>query len=625
MANTLESNYRHLVLDLADYLSFNCEVITVDPYGQVTKQEHLSISYQQIDLGQGVTLDMVLIPGGIFLRGSPGQELGRAMEEGPQREVIIPVFWIGKYPITQAQWKAVSAMGKIAQDLNPNPSYQQGDHLPVENISWYDAMEFCARLSAHTDQEYTLPSEAQWEYACRAGTITPFHFGETITTDLANYAGTEHQSKQGRSSSGFYGSGPKGTYRQKTTDIGSFPPNAFGLYDMHGNVWEWCLDHWHDNYRNAPGDGTAWISSDLSADRVLRGGSWVDGPAYCRAAFRFHHQPDYRLGLNGFRVVRLPPKPIVHADMVRLIKNHESSDKKEAEQKVWVPPQSLVNAEPTYPHFSFEVVTVNHRGQIVDRQQSSAPYQTLDLGQGVTLDMVLIPGGSFLMGSPNSEPDRDRREGPQHQVTLAGFWMGKYPVTQAQYQAIMGNNPAKFKGDNRPVEQVSWNDAIEFCDRLSQKLGQPYNLPSEAQWEYACRAGTTTPFHFGETLTTDLANYNGNDTYGAGPKGIYRDETSEVGSFPPNGFGLYDMHGNVWEWCLDRWHNSYQGAPADGSAWISDENKLLGLFSNIVCRGGSWDSFPRSCRCAYGFFSTPAFCNFYDGFRVVSVPPRALG
>jgi formylglycine-generating enzyme required for sulfatase activity len=313
------------------------------------------------------------------------------------------------------------------------------------------------------------------------------------------------------------------------------------------------------------------------------------------------------------------------------------------------------------------VVTVNLQGQITNRQQASAPYQTVDLGQGVTLDMVLIPGGSFMMGSLDSEAGGSGEEGPPHQVTLPEFWMGKYPVTQAQWRAVaslpqvereLNPHPSRFKGDTHPVENVSWHEALEFCDRLSQKLGQPYTLPSEAQWEYACRAGTTTPFHFGENITTDLANYRGTDwewqlepdwdrwvyeewarweyeewaryegnsSYGAGPKEIYRKKTTDVGSFPPNGFGLYDMHGNVWEWCLDRWHKSYKGAPADGSAWVSNENKILGLFEKRVLRGGSWDYDPEYCRCAFRryFFPDLRSLSCY-GFRVVSVPPRALG
>jgi formylglycine-generating enzyme required for sulfatase activity len=165
--------------------------------------------------------------------------------------------------------------------------------------------------------------------------------------------------------------------------------------------------------------------------------------------------------------------------------------------------------------------------------------------------------------------------------------MGKFAVTQAQYQVIMGSNPARFKSENRPVEQVSWNDAVEFCARLSQQTGRTYRLPSEAEWEYACRAGTTTPFHFGETITSALANYCANTIYQSESKGEYRQQTTEVGTFPPNAFGLYDMHGNVWEWCQDHWHGSYQGAPNDGRVWLGQ-----------WLRGGSWGSDPRFCRSA---------------------------
>ena len=279
-----------------------------------------------------------------------------------------------------------------------------------------------------------------------------------------------------------------------------------------------------------------------------------------------------------------------------------------------VQPQPTLKPDPTYPCFSFEVVTVNPQGQILGRREPIASlHQPVPLARGVTLDMVLVPGGTFMMGSPKNELERNEDEGPQHQVTLPRFWMGIYLVTQAQYQAIMGNNPSNFKGNHRPVESVTWNDAVEFCDRLSQKLGQPYTLPSETQWEYACRAGTTTPFHFGETITTDLANYNGNYTYSSGPKGTYRQETTDVGSFPPNGFGLYDMHGNVWEWCYNRWHDSHHFfTPADGSAWATGGNSML--------RGGSWYSYPSHCRCAYRFhyLNPDNSCDFNNGFRVVT-------
>jgi eukaryotic-like serine/threonine-protein kinase len=162
--------------------------------------------------------------------------------------------------------------------------------------------------------------------------------------------------------------------------------------------------------------------------------------------------------------------------------------------------------------FQFEVVKVNAQGDITNRSKSEAKYFVEDLGNSVTLEMVQIPGGTFTMGSPNEEAKRDKDESPQHQVTVTGFFMGKYEVTQAQYQAIMDKNPSSFKGDKRPVENVSWNDAVEFCKKLNQKTGKTYRLPSEAEWEYACRAGTKTPFYFGETITTDLVNYEGNYT-----------------------------------------------------------------------------------------------------------------
>ncbi len=236
--------------------------------------------------------------------------------------------------------------------------------------------------------------------------------------------------------------------------------------------------------------------------------------------------------------------------------------------------------------FQFEVVTVNAKGEISNRKQKQAFCQTEELGNGVVLEMVEIPGGTFTMGSTEYSWEQ-----PQHSVTIEPFYLGKYPVTQAQWEAVMGNNPSHFKGKNRPVEMISWDDAVAFCEQLSKKTGKAYRLPSEAEWEYSCRAGTTTPFYFGETITTDLANYDGNYTYGSAPKGKYRKQTTDVGSFPPNAFGLYDMHGNVWEWCADPWHDNYEGAPTDGSVWEGDS-------SDRLLRGGSWHSNPDYCRCA---------------------------
>ncbi|GCA72415.1 serine/threonine-protein kinase pkn1 [Microcystis aeruginosa NIES-2519] len=271
---------------------FNFEIVGVNAKGEQIKKESKQSQYFSEDLGNGITLEMVAIPGGTFLMGSPANEKDSFGDERPQHEVNVPTFFIGKYPITQAQWQAIAATAKIDIDLETNPSNFKGDELPVESVNWYQATEFCKRLSRETKQEYRLPSEAEWEYACRAGTTTPFYFGETITGELANY-----------NASKTYAEEAKGEYRQQTTPVGQFPPNAFGLYDMHGNVWEWCADTWHDNYDGAPRDGSVWTENGNDNRSPLRGGSWYTDPNYRRSAYRFDI---VRRGLHnnlGFRVV----------------------------------------------------------------------------------------------------------------------------------------------------------------------------------------------------------------------------------------------------------------------------------------------------------------------------------
>ncbi|MDM9382623.1 bifunctional serine/threonine-protein kinase/formylglycine-generating enzyme family protein [Chlorogloeopsis sp. ULAP01] len=261
--------------------------------------------------------------------------------------------------------------------------------------------------------------------------------------------------------------------------------------------------------------------------------------------------------------------------------------------------------------FDFEVVKVDMGGREISRNRSQAQFFAENLGKGVILEMVQIPGGTFMMGSTHGEGKNSEK--PQHRVSVKPFFMGKYPITQEQWKAVMENNPSRFKGAKRPVESVSWNDAVTFCKRLSQKTGKTYRLPTEAEWEYACRAGTTTPFHFGETITTELANFYGN------PKGNYCNETTLVGSFPANAFGLYDMHGNVWEWCQDYWHDNYQNAPADGSAWLT-QSFFRRIFADFnLLRGGSWYCEANNSRSATRLNKVPNSCFISVGFRVVAV------
>jgi formylglycine-generating enzyme required for sulfatase activity len=316
------------------------------------------------------------------------------------------------------------------------------------------------------------------------------------------------------------------------------------------------------------------------------------------------------------------------------------------------------------PRETFELDTARLRrqgeGWRLDRRSLRLERALLPLGEGICLPLLWIPGGEFVMGSPDNEPERSSDEGPQHRVRLAGYWLGQTPITQAQWRAVarlvpplgqrwqrqLPANPSYFQPegerdfplgrfsllpgesntDQRPVEQVSWHDAMEFCRRLDTLLpdgsGLHCTLPSEAQWEYACRAGESTPFSCGETITPELANYAGSYTYADGPKGDDRQQTTPVGIFPSNGWGLQDMHGNVWEWCLDHWHGTYDDAPFDGRAWINPAAKDSEAEQKQprLLRGGSWFALPRFCRSACRNGDLPDNRNDDLGFRVCCLP-----
>ena len=470
--------------------------------------------------------------------------MGKGMKPST-RSRLPKAIYMGVYAVTQEQWQEV--MGK-------NPSHFKGEkNLPVEKVSWDDCQEFIKKLRLKDKKAYRLPTEAEWEFACRAGTTTPFFFGETIFTDRANYNG------------GIYGTLNKGVYRGKTTPVGSFPANAWGLHDMSGNVLQWCQD-WQADYPkkdevDPTGPEKGQFGSVLSF-RVLRGGSWHSNPQQCRSAYRLRYGPDVRDYTFGLRLCFFVEEDGILAPKKDPLKKEEDA----------VPPDPFTNS----------------------------------LG----MKFVWIPPGNFLMGSPKEEKERNDNE-TQHKVTLTkGFYVGVYTVTQEQWQEVMGKNPSKFQGEkNLPVEMVSWDDCQEFIKKLREKDKKPYRLPFEAEWEYACRAGTATPFHFGETISTDQANYNGDGAvYGDGKKGVFRRQTTPVGTFAANTFGLFDMHGNVWQWCQD-WLGDYPQKDV-----VDPQGPDTGLYR--VLRGGSWNYSPQLCRSASRNRYEPGHPYFFIGFRL---------
>ncbi len=282
--------------------------MSAQKYRVVIHKNEAQVQFYEERLDEQVSLEMAIIPGGTFTMGSSPNELEHKDMDGPQHEVQVSSFSFGVYPITQAQWSIVTRWPKVSRKLDPEPSCFKGKNRPVERISWLDTVEFCARLSYKTERRYRLPTEAEWEYACRAGTNTPFHFGETITTDLANYRGT-HRNRKGKVLRGNYGHGPKGEFRDETTSIQFFDlANAYGLCDMHGNIFEWCEDRWHSSYKGAPTNGSAWLDGGNSNARVMRGGSYASRPGNCRSAYRIHSSPGNKDSTIGFRVACGAPR-----------------------------------------------------------------------------------------------------------------------------------------------------------------------------------------------------------------------------------------------------------------------------------------------------------------------------
>jgi formylglycine-generating enzyme required for sulfatase activity len=269
-----------------------------------------------------------------------------------------------------------------------------------------------------------------------------------------------------------------------------------------------------------------------------------------------------------------------------------------------------MNSPRTIEEIDFVSPVVDARGQVIEQRPGRARLWREPLPAGQSLELIEVPGGTLRMGSLRGQGYAD--EQPQHFVQVAGFWMGRTPVTEGQWRALMGRHRGRFTEPDGPVDTISWTEAAKFCERLSKAAGRRYGLPSEALWEYACRAGSITDFSFGPVVTSDLANYNGEFVFQGGPKGVYRHKTLPVGQFPPNAFGLQEMHGTLWEWCADAWHDDYSGAPADGNAWQG------GLRAEYrVARGGCWHDIPEVCRSAARLRAKADEGDEFMGLRVV--------
>jgi len=527
--------------------------------GEIKKAEEYNLKVIQI----ADKLEMVLIPAGKFMMGSPESEKGRDKGE-PQHEVTITKpFFMGKYEVTQEQWESV--MGK-------NPSEVKGAKLPVTRVSWDDCQEFINKLNAKTNGGYRLPTEAEWEYACRAGTTTAYSYGGNLTKSDANIDG------------------------RSTKAVGSYKPNAFGLYDMHGNVSEWCED-WYGSLQD--GEVTDPKGPATGSTRVSRGGSFFSIDLLTRSSGRlFSFAPTDRYGNNGFRLART-------ADVKATVVSPEPKPD----------PAAVMPATGNLLAAPFSEAKAKEVQKSVAKSLQKEVEEKADLGKDVKLEMVLVPAGKFKMGFTKKELEDLKvalledfkkeikkelgnkeldaldlimsTQGKQHEVTLTKpFYMGKHEVTQEQWEAVMGNNPSEEKGAKLPVTDVSWEDCQEFIKKLNAKTNGGYRLPTESEWEYACRAGTTTAYSFGDKMTPKDANYSGSKI----------DKPVAVGSYKPNGFGLYDMHGNVFEWCKD-WYGDYP-----------------------VLRGGSFYSYESEARSSFRDNDSPDARFDFLGFRLARTP-----
>ena len=542
---------------------------------------------QQSALELELAGEMVSIPGGEFFR------IGDLDGERSAYTVTVPAFRLGKHEVTFAQWDACVADGGCNGYSPDDYEWGRGSH-PVVNISWYDIQSFIDWLNAKTDGNYRLPTEAEWEYAGRAGSIRKFSWTGAGRNNRANCNNDD--------------CGDSWDY---TAPVGSFSANPWGLHDMHGNVWEWVQDCWNDSYEGAPTDGSAKTNS-VCGLRVRRGGGWNTDPWPLHAAIRAPWISAGRTnqGDTGFRLAQdeeqQPPTTASDplAEMLalgRLCRQGELGLPKDYIQAYqWF---DLAASQGAAALEERDALAAQMTPEQIEKAQSSEAFIKLiedivAIPGGTFIkklleDMIAIPGGSFRMGNLSGKGYGN--EQPVRNVTVPAFRLGKHEVTFAQWDACVADGGCNgytpddegWGRSNRPAINVPWYDAQSFIDWLNGKTGGNYRLPTEAEWEYAARAGSTTEYSWGDDIGSNRTNCDGCGSQWDD------DRTAPVGSFPANPWGLHDMHGNVHEWVQDCWNRRYEGAPTDGSAWTSGECILR------VFRGGAWDSPPWRLRSAY--------------------------
>ncbi len=519
-----------------------------------------------------VGMVMVLIPPSQFTTDRPALDTVRSNDGSQHSMTISQPYFMGVTEVTQKQWMAV--MG--TEPWKGEENVKTGDDYPAAYVNWDDAVEFCQRLSKQEGKAYRLPTESEWEYACRAGTVTAYSFGEDDSR-LGDYAWFDRIALW--------------TNNRYAHQVGQKLPNGFGLRDMHGNVWEWCQD-WYgkDYYKSSPSVDPLGPSGGNM--HILRGGSWDGNAGYCRAAFRIcFANAAYSY---GFRVVSE-----YRPDAAVVLDSAATSNKP--------PPNRGISAVALTAPFS-ESDALAARASWATAE-AVEPEFTNELGMA----LVLIPPGQFEMGSPDSEKNRSNDEHPHTVKISQPYFLGVTEVTQGQWRAMIGTEPWKGEtnvkeGNDYPATYVSWEAAVEFCQKLSRREGKTYRLPTEAEWEYACRGGTWSAYWFGDD-DSRLGDYG---WYDQNARNVDEKYPHPIGQKLPNSFGLQDMYGNVWEWCHD-WHHLdyYENSPSvdpPGPPYATSH----------VIRGGSW--FDPSFRCRSGsrnYDYDPSLRNVGFGFRVM--------